>query len=86
MGRLSGYKYREVARRLHSLGFVYDLLALEPILLRKSISTVGNGSVVVGITLPFKNVEPGKYQLIMEIMEAASAAKTRLQTDLEFVQ
>jgi predicted RNA binding protein YcfA (HicA-like mRNA interferase family) len=24
MGRLSGFKFREVARRLHSLGFVFD--------------------------------------------------------------
>ena len=24
MGRLSGFKYREVVRRLHSFGFVFD--------------------------------------------------------------
>jgi len=47
------------------------------------MSAEGNAEAAVALSLPFKDVPPGKYRLIIEASEAASAETTTLETDLE---
>jgi len=61
-------------------------LALDPILMKKAISPLGNGMAAVGLALPFRNAAPGKYRLTVQITETASSASTTLQSDLEYVK
>ena len=59
-------------------------ITLDPISLNRSISFLGNGTAAVPFSLPFKNVSPGTYHLMIEIVEGVSAARAVLQTDIEF--
>jgi VWFA-related protein len=61
-------------------------IALAPISLKKFMSPTGNGDAAVAIRLPFQNVPPGKYRLIIETSDAASSQTATLQTDLAFTQ
>jgi hypothetical protein len=55
-----------------------------PIPLKNAMSIAGDAEVAVTIGLPFKEVFPGKYRLIVESTEATSAETVTLGTDLEF--
>lgn len=57
--------------------------SLDPIPLKNAMSAEGNAEAAVALSLPFKDVPPGKYRLIIEASEAASAETTTLETDLE---
>ena len=54
-----------------------------PISLKNTMSIAGNAEAAVGLNLLFKDAPPGKYRLIIEASEAASAETTMLETDLE---
>jgi len=62
-----------------------ERIAITPIRLKEAMSPAGPSEVVVGLRLPFQNVPPGKYRLVIETKEAGSAQTATLQTDLEFV-
>ena len=47
------------------------------------MSAEGNAEAAVALNLPFKDAPPGKYRLIVELSEAASAETAKLETDLE---
>ncbi len=57
--------------------------SLDPIPLKNMMSPAGKAEAAVALNLPFKNVPPGKYRLIVETNEAVSAATATLETDLE---
>lgn len=61
-------------------------LSMDPIALKKAILPVGNGEAAVGLTLPFKGAAPGKYTLIIDLLDPASSRTSSLRSDLEFVQ
>jgi hypothetical protein len=63
-----------------------ESLALAPISLNKIISPIGEGRGVVVLSLPFQGAAPGKYKLMIEIGDTASAETAKLQTDIEFVK
>jgi hypothetical protein len=60
-----------------------DAIVLDPISLKKIISPVAGGQGAVVLNLPFQGVAPGKYKLMVEVVDAISAEATTLQTDLE---
>ncbi|MBP1624114.1 MAG: hypothetical protein H6Q07_2134, partial [Acidobacteria bacterium] len=45
----------------------------------------GPSEAVVGLRLPFANVPPGKYRLVIDLTETGSAQTATLQTELEFI-
>jgi VWFA-related protein len=57
--------------------------SLGPFPLKNTMSAEGNAEAAVALRLPFKDVPPGKYRLIVETSEAASAKTATLETDLE---
>lgn len=57
--------------------------SLDPIPLKNAMSAEGNAEAAVALSLPFKDLPPGKYRLIVETSEAASAETATLETDLE---
>ena len=57
--------------------------SLGPIPLKNTMSVAGNSEAAVALSLPFKDVPPGKYRLMVELSEAASAETATLETDLE---
>jgi VWFA-related protein len=71
------------ARLLDETGKEY---ALGPISLKKAMSAVGEAEAAVALSLSFKDVQAGKYRLIIETSEAASLKTATLQTDLEFIE
>jgi VWFA-related protein len=71
------------ARLLDEKGKEY---VLGPTPLNKSMSPLGKAEAIVALNLPFKDVPPGKYRLIIEASEAASGETATLQTDLEFIK
>jgi len=68
------------------LGQKGEWFELPPINLNEAASPAGSAEAVVGLQLPFQNVPPGKYRLVIETKEAGSTQTATLQTDLEFVQ
>jgi VWFA-related protein len=57
---------------------------LNPLSLKKSIAPSGTGEAVVGLSLPFQGIVPGKYRLVIEIVEGNSMNASAVSTDLEF--
>ena len=51
--------------------------------LKEVVSPSGQGEAVAALQLPFQNVPPGKYKLVIETNDTTSVAT--LQTDLEIV-
>jgi hypothetical protein len=68
------------ARMIDEKGKEYSLGTIP---LKNMMSVAGNAEAAVALSLPFKDVPPGKYRLIIEASEAASAETTMLETDLE---
>ncbi len=68
------------ARMIEEKGKEYSL---GPIPLKNTMSVAGNAEAAVALSLPFKDVPPGKYRLMVELSEAASAETATLETDLE---
>jgi VWFA-related protein len=66
------------------LGEKGDPLVLTPIHLKDVMSPSGPAQAVIGLRLPFQNIPPGKYRLMIEVKENVSAQTATLQTDLEF--
>jgi hypothetical protein len=60
--------------------------ALDPIALQKLMNPTGKGEAVVALRLPFKDVPPGKYRLIIETTGESTAGTAIIQTDLEFTK
>jgi hypothetical protein len=50
------------------------------------MSAVDRGIAVVAITIPTGKIASGKYLLVINIANAASAETTTLQTDLELMK
>jgi hypothetical protein len=48
------------------------------------MSVSGNSEAAVALNLLFKDAPPGKYRLVVEVSEAASAQTAILETDLDF--
>jgi VWFA-related protein len=67
------------------LGEKGEQFSLAPINLKDVMSSAGPAEAVVGLRLPFQNVPPGKYRLVIELKETGSAQSATLQTDLEFI-
>jgi hypothetical protein len=61
-------------------------MMLPPIPLDRSISQTGDSEATVGIDLPFRNMEPGKYRLLVEISGAPFPQSATAQRDLELVK
>jgi VWFA-related protein len=57
---------------------------LNPLSLQKSIAPAGTGEAVVGLSLPFRGVAPGKYRLVIEIAQGNSVKANSVSTDVEF--
>jgi VWFA-related protein len=60
--------------------------ALPPISLKKVMSPAGKAEAVVALRLPFQDVPPGKYTLVIETTDAAATNATTFRTDLEFIK
>ncbi len=58
--------------------------ALPPFPLDQNFFPTGKGEGVVGLNLPFDKVAAGKYRLVIETREAASARSVTVETDLIF--
>jgi hypothetical protein len=56
-----------------------------PIPLKNAMSVSGNSEAAVALSLLFKDAPPGKYQLVVEASEAATAKTATLETDLELI-
>jgi VWFA-related protein len=69
------------ARLLDEKGERYSLA---PIRLKEVLSPAGPSEVVVGLRLPFQSVQPGKYQLVIEITESGTSQSATNRADLEF--
>ena len=61
-------------------------LDLPPIPLEGHLSQTGDSEATVGLDLPFRSAEPGKYKLLIEVSEAGASVSTTAQTDLELVK
>ena len=68
------------ARMIDEKGKEYSLGTIP---LKNAMSIAGNAEAAVALSLPFKDVPPGKYRLVVELSEAASAETATLETDLE---
>lgn len=55
-----------------------------PIPLDQSVTVTSRTGISVGIKLPFGNVAPGKYRLLIETLETTSNQSVSVQTDLNF--
>jgi VWFA-related protein len=57
---------------------------MDPLALKKSISPAGTGEAVVGLSLPFQGIAPGKYRLVIEIVDSNSMNASAVGTDIQF--
>jgi hypothetical protein len=60
-----------------------EVSALPAISLDENLSPLNKSEAVVGFTLTFPQAAPGKYKLVIETTEAASAQSATTQTNLE---
>jgi VWFA-related protein len=67
---------------LDDKGKEYDLA---PMPIKKYFSPLKDASAAIGMPLSFPNASPGKYRLILEVVEEGSKQSAVLQTDLEIV-
>jgi VWFA-related protein len=58
--------------------------SITPLSLKKSVVPTGSGEAVVGLSLPFQRVMPGKYRLSIEVTEGNSVNASVVSTDVEF--
>jgi hypothetical protein len=58
--------------------------SLPPIPLDEYLYSTGRTEGVVGINLPFSNVIPGKYRLVVSTTEGVSNRSLKFETDLQF--
>jgi hypothetical protein len=56
--------------------------SLAPIELKDILAPVGPLEAVVGLRLPFKSVQPGKYRLVIEIAGSSTSQSATTQTDI----
>jgi len=63
-----------------------EKFALSPIRLKELLTPAAPAEAVVALRLPFQNVPPGKYRLVIETADPISSQTAVLQTDLELVQ
>jgi VWFA-related protein len=59
--------------------------SIGPLSLKKSVAPTGIGEAVVGLSLPFQGIAPGKYRLLIEVMEGNSTNASVVSTDVEFI-
>jgi len=63
-----------------------EKFALSPIRLKELLTPVAPSEAVVAMRLPFQNMPPGKYRLVIETSDPGSSQTAVLQTDLEVVE
>jgi hypothetical protein len=73
-------------KRYNKIGANGEELTLAPFSLEGRISQASNSEATVGVELPFRDVAPGKYKLLIEISETANSQSTTAQTDVEFAK
>jgi VWFA-related protein len=61
-----------------------EAFALDPILLKKAISPAGRGQGGVLLKLPFHDILPGVYRLVIEIVDANTSDVATLRTDVTY--
>ncbi len=83
---LRGTDQLELAAAAALLNAKGEKIAILPIPLKETMFSVSPSEAVVGLRLPFRNVPPGKYRLMIEIAEKGSGQSATLQTDIEYVQ
>jgi VWFA-related protein len=83
---LRGTDQLELAAAAALLNAKGEKIAILPIPLKETMFSVSPSEAVVGLRLPFPNVPPGKYRLMIEIAEKGSGQSATLQTDIEYVQ
>jgi hypothetical protein len=57
--------------------------ALAPIPLKNNMSAIGAAEAAIYLTLPFQQAPPGKYKLVIEVVEPVSSQSATLSTDIE---
>jgi hypothetical protein len=82
-GQPEQWDYAATAKLLDEKGKEFTL---PPIALKKVMSPAVKAEAVVALRLPFQDVPPGKYQLVIQATDAASANTATLRTDLEFTK
>ncbi len=59
--------------------------ALTPMYLKKMMDFSGGGEAGVGLTIPLKEIPPGSYRLVIEIVDAISPTTITGSTDIEII-
>ncbi len=72
--------------RARLLGANGEELMLATIPLEGRISQTGNSEATVAVDIPFRDVAPGKYKLLIEVSETGTSQSTTAQTDVEFTR
>jgi VWFA-related protein len=74
----------DLVARVRLLNEQGEKYALAPIPLKEVLSPAGPSEVVVGLRLPFQNIQPGKYRLAIEVTESGARQSATTQADIEF--
>jgi hypothetical protein len=61
-------------------------IVLNGLAVDQNLSRVGEGEAAIALQLPFQNLLPGRFKLVVEASDAVTREKATTQTDVEFYQ